>query len=62
MIFYGIETASDSVPLGLITNAEDQLISMVRSLVETYVQGRNTLIVIAMPMTGASRPVSHPFS
>lgn len=38
--------------LGLIQNANEDLISMVRTLVESYVIGRNTLIVIAMPMSG----------
>ncbi|KJA20646.1 hypothetical protein HYPSUDRAFT_42960 [Hypholoma sublateritium FD-334 SS-4] len=36
---------------GLIQNAEADLIAIVRSLVESYVEGKNTLIVIAMPMS-----------
>ncbi|KAF9482869.1 hypothetical protein BDN70DRAFT_874456 [Pholiota conissans] len=36
---------------GLIQNATNDLIHMVRSLVETYITGQNTLIVIAMPMS-----------
>jgi hypothetical protein len=39
---------------GLIQNAEDHLIKTVKDLVEHYVMGKNTLIVIAMPMTGQS--------
>ena len=39
--------------LGLIQNAEPDLIAIVRSLVENYVKGKNTLVVIAMPMSGA---------
>jgi len=38
--------------LGLIQNAEDHLIETVRDLVEHYIAEQNTLIVIAMPMTG----------
>ncbi|KAF8970895.1 P-loop containing nucleoside triphosphate hydrolase protein [Flammula alnicola] len=36
---------------GLIQNAEEDLIVMVRTLVEGYIGGNNTLIVIAMPMS-----------
>ncbi|KAF9482870.1 hypothetical protein BDN70DRAFT_874459 [Pholiota conissans] len=35
---------------GLIQNAEPDLIQTIRSLVEYYITGSNTLIVIAMPM------------
>ena len=38
--------------LGLIQNAEDHLIETVRDLVEHYIAEQNTLIVIAMPLTG----------
>ena len=38
--------------LGLIQNADDHLIKTVRDLVKRYTAKRNTLIVIAMPMTG----------
>ena len=41
---------------GLIHNAETYLIATVRQLVEHYIEGKkNTLIVIAMPMTGELR-------
>ncbi|KAF9482868.1 hypothetical protein BDN70DRAFT_379786 [Pholiota conissans] len=36
---------------GLIQNADPDLIQTVRSLVEHYIMGSNTLIVIAMPMS-----------
>ncbi|KIM37374.1 hypothetical protein M413DRAFT_448441 [Hebeloma cylindrosporum] len=36
---------------GLIQNAEEDLINMVRSLVENYVSKTNTIVVIAMPMS-----------
>ncbi|KAF8193681.1 P-loop containing nucleoside triphosphate hydrolase protein [Pholiota molesta] len=36
---------------GLIQNADEDLITIVRTLVESYVIGQNTLIVIAMPMS-----------
>ena len=39
---------------GLIQNAEEDLINMVRSLVENHVSKKNTIIVIAMPMSGMS--------
>lgn len=38
--------------LGLIQNADDHLIATVKDLVEHYIAQENTLIVIAMPMTG----------
>src|SRR6266511_4412279 len=38
--------------LGLIQNADDHLIATVKNLVEYYIAQKNTLIVIAMPMTG----------
>jgi len=38
--------------LGLIQNADDLLIKTVRDLVKHYITKRNTLIVIAMPVTG----------
>ena len=38
--------------LGLIQNADDHLIETVKDLVEHYVAEKNTLIVIAVPMTG----------
>lgn len=39
--------------VGLIHNAETNLITTVRQLVEHYIEGKkNTLVVIAMPMTG----------
>jgi hypothetical protein len=38
---------------GLIHNAGEDLITTVRQLVEHYIEGKkNTLVVIAMPMTG----------
>ncbi|CAA7263847.1 unnamed protein product [Cyclocybe aegerita] len=37
---------------GLIQNAEENLIDTVRSLVENYIKQKNTVIVIAMPMSG----------
>jgi hypothetical protein len=42
--------------LGLIHNADSSLIAIVRQLVEHYIAGKkNTLVVIAMPMTGELR-------
>ena len=38
--------------LGLIQNADDILIETVKDLVEHYIAEKNTLIVIAIPMTG----------
>jgi len=38
--------------LGLIQNADDHLIKTVRDLVKHYIAKQNTLVVIAMPMTG----------
>ena len=38
--------------LGLIQNADDILIETVKDLVKHYIAEKNTLIVIAMPMTG----------
>ena|SRR6266511_3300216 len=38
--------------LGLIQNADDHLIATVKDLVKDYIAKENTLIVIAMPMTG----------
>jgi len=38
--------------LGLIQNADDNLIQTVKDLVKHYVAKKKTLVVIAMPMTG----------
>ena len=40
--------------IGLIHNAEDELIDLVEGLVVESIQGENNIILVTLPMTGIS--------
>ena len=55
LLFFSFEPYLDTHP-GPIHNAETSLIAIVRQLFDHYIEGKkNTLLVIAMPMTGELR-------
>jgi hypothetical protein len=47
------------IPQGLIQNESEDMIDLVRSLVEYYIQKPDTMILITIPMSGMLSRIGH---